>query len=260
VLDGEPLVGATATSMDNAAPNLANSVGLLSLHAGGGDPQYFGVSSGVSLARMIETAVYENARPSSNLSVLADMTESSFLSAGQGIQSTVAPLPSSEIGASFISAYLSYIHPNFPFISKKILWEAHRNRREIGDASADEARHNFVTIQLVYAIGSRCLQLIGSSIAAGSDPDGYYCAAMARMQDQLNLPSIQNIQIILLVAIYALRSPSSTLLAEVFFTSKSHPLLSYQVFELPAANNIDRVQYMAFVQFNDSTMSRIGTT
>jgi hypothetical protein len=164
---------------------------------------------------MIERSVYENARPSSNLSALADMTEGSFPNAGLGTQSTVAPLPPPEIGASFVTAYLSYIHPNFPFVSKNVLWEAHRNRRDIEDATTGEARHIFVLIQLVYAIGSRCLQLIGSATTVGFEPEGYYCAAMARIQDQLNLPSIQNIQIILLVAIYALRSPSSTLPAKV---------------------------------------------
>jgi hypothetical protein len=185
---------------------------------------------------MIETAVYENARPSSNLSVLADMAESPFPGAGPGAQNAVAPLPSLEIGASFITAYLSYIHPNFPFISKKMLWEIHRNRKGIEDADTDEARHNFVMIQLVYAIGSRCLQLIGSANPLGLEPDGYYCAAMARIQDQLSLPNIQNIQIILLVAIYALRSPSSTLLAAACFNVL--PLLDVPHQELVVVNAI----------------------
>jgi hypothetical protein len=195
-------------TLDSASPNLANSVGLLSLRAGGGDPQYFGVSSGVSLARMIETAVYENARPS-NLKELADMNDSSFPGDDTGAQTKVAPLPSPEVGAPFVTAYLSYIQPNFPFIPKSTLWEAHQNCKAVGDTVTGEAKHKLVMILLIYAIGSRCLQLVGSTNATDLDPDGYYCAAMAMMQDQLNLPSIQNIEIVLLVAIYALRSPSS---------------------------------------------------
>lgn len=175
---------------------------------------------------MIETAVYENARPSSNLSVLADMTESPFPADESGAQTKVAPLPPPEIGASFITAYLSYIQPNFPFIPKAVLWEAHQNVRDADAGTTDEAKHkhHFVMINMVYAIGSRCSQLVGSANGTGAEPEGYYRAAMANIQDQLNLPSIQNIQIILLVAIYALRSPSSTSLTLLFVLSFSRSL------------------------------------
>jgi hypothetical protein len=202
----------TATSPETAIPHLASSVGLLSLRAGGADPQYFGVSSGVSLARMIKTAVYENAAPSSNFSLPSKMTDSLFPSNSSGAQTETAPLPSLENGASFINAYLSYIQPNFPFMFKEELWEAHRSRKDMEDTATDETRYNYGILQLVYAIGSRCLQLVGSTKATGFEPEDYYSSAMAQVQEQLNFPSIQNIQIILLVAIYALRSPSSTLL------------------------------------------------
>jgi hypothetical protein len=194
---------------------LANSFGLLSLHAGA-DPQYFGVSSGVSLARMIETAVYDNARPSFNLSLPSEIAQSPFSNSSPAPPPMIAPLPSLENGRSFIDAYLSYIHTSFPFLSRKKLWEIHEDRTVLEDAATDEARHNYIVIQLVYAIGFRCLQLIGSAIATGFEPEGYYCSAMAKIQDQLNLASIQNIQIMLLVAIYALRSPSSKLVMSLF--------------------------------------------
>jgi hypothetical protein len=118
----------TATASPNiSAPSLAKSVGLLSLHAGGagGDAQYFGVSSGVSLARMIETAVYDNARPSSNLNLPEEMTESPFSPNGTEAGAAIAPLPSLETGASFIGAYLSHVHTNFPFLSKYVNGEVY---------------------------------------------------------------------------------------------------------------------------------------
>jgi hypothetical protein len=204
---------------------------------------------------MIETAVYENARPSSNLSVLGDMSESSFPNEGIGTHTKISPLPSLEIGASFVNAYLSYIHPNFPFIPKKTLWEAHQSRSDIGDASPDEAKHNFVMIQLVYAIGSRCLQLVGSA-TAGLEPEGHYLAAMAKIQDQMNLPSIRNIHIILLVAIYALRSPLSTFLVwqAHFHRSPLFNLIRKTVVVEESTNSLDRIQRMAPVQYNDSAM------
>jgi hypothetical protein len=107
-----------------------------------------------------------------------------------------------------MTAYLTYIHPNFPFLSRKHLWKTHRSRHEEGESVTNEAHHDHVVLQLVYAIGSRCLKLVGSEHVAESEPESLYHSAMAKIQDQLTVPSVQNIQIILLVAIYALRSPS----------------------------------------------------
>jgi hypothetical protein len=197
----------TATSPNNATPNLASSVGLLSLHAGA-DPQYFGVSSGVSLARMLEIAVHENARPY-NLSLLADTADSPFSNSSSESRIKLASLPSLKNGLSFVKAYLSYVHPSFPFIPKMKLWEIHQNRRDLVENATDDVRHNFVILLMIYAIGSRCLQLVGSADTTDIDPDGYYQSAMAKIGDDLSLGSLQTIQTALLVAIYALRSPSS---------------------------------------------------
>ncbi|OAL18386.1 hypothetical protein AYO22_10706 [Fonsecaea multimorphosa] len=193
-----------------STPNLASSVGLLSLQAAA-EPQYFGVSSGVSLALMIESAVYEKARPLSSLSLPAETVESPFASSSRSAHPTaIAPLPPVEKATSFMTAYLSYIHPNFPFLSKRQLWKAHHSRHETENASSREAHHDDVVLLLVYAIGSRCLKLVGSEQVAESEPESFYHSAMAKIQDQLNVPSVQNIQVILLVAIYALRSPSGS--------------------------------------------------
>jgi hypothetical protein len=202
-VEGTPDNGSLQT-----APNLANSIGYLSLQAAA-EPQYFGVSSGVSLALMIETAVYDKARPSSGFNLPSE-GEGLFSSDSPRPQTAIIPLPSLEKGASFIDAYLSTIHPNFPFLSKKKLWELHRNGKHLEDGGTDEADLDRVVLQLVYAIGSRCLQLIGAPSAVGVEPEGHYYSAMARTQDKLSVPSIKNIQIMLLVAIYALRSPSGT--------------------------------------------------
>lgn len=240
------------TRLDNT-PNLANSVGLLSLHAAA-EPQYFGVSSGVSLALMIETAVYEKARPSSSLS-LAPETDSPFSTSSPRGQTTIAPLPSLEQGTSFIDAYLSHIHPQFPFLSKLKLWEAHSSGRDLDDSATDDARHWSTVLQLVYAIGSRCLQLIGSPSAIGVEPEGQYCAAIAKVQDRLNVPSVQNIQIILLVAIYALRSPSGT--SRVVTCLLHIPLYWHRIIARSEPCLIRRrVQCMAFMRSHDSTVSR----
>ncbi|OAP64027.1 hypothetical protein AYL99_03254 [Fonsecaea erecta] len=193
-----------------STPNLASSVGLLSLQAAA-EPQYFGVSSGVSLALMIESAVYEKARPLSSLSLPAETVESPFASSSRGaIPTATAPLLPVEKATSFLAAYLSYIHPNFPFLSKRQLWKAHHSRHEMENSNSNEARHDHVVLLLVCAIGARCLKLVGSDQVAESEPESLYHSAMAKLQDQLNVPSVQNIQVILLVAIYALRSPSGS--------------------------------------------------
>jgi hypothetical protein len=158
---------------------------------------------------MIETAIYNNARPTTSLSLPTEMNESPFLSSDSEAQPAVASLPPHETGALFVNAYLSYIHPGFPFLSKKKVWDLHRNRKIIEDAAIDEERPNYIILLLVYAIGSRCLQLVGAPATTSIEPESYYSTATSRISDQTDVPSIQNIQIVLLAAIYALRSPSS---------------------------------------------------
>jgi hypothetical protein len=199
----------TATS-STTAPNFANSVRYLSLQAAA-EPQYFGVSSGVSLAHMIEAAVYSKARPSSSLNLSVE-TDSLPSTNSPKAQITIAPLPSLNEGVPFINTYLSTIHPDFPFLFKRKLWDIHRNSKHLEVNANEEAKFDFIVLQLVYAIGSRCLQLVGSPSATGVEPEGHYASAVAKIQDRLiNVPSVQNIQIMLLVAIYALRSPLGTL-------------------------------------------------
>jgi hypothetical protein len=146
-----------------------------------------------------------------------------------------------------MTAYLTYIHPNFPFLSRKHLWKTHRSRHEEGESAANEAHHDHVVLQLVYAIGSRCLKLVGSEHVAESEPESLYNSAMAKVQDQLTVPSVQNIQIILLVAIYALRSPSGA--SPVQTRRPIHALLvCFRSFSPPADTTLNSCIKEAFCQ------------
>jgi hypothetical protein len=209
-ISASPMEGSPKTeASSSAAPNFANCVRNLSLQAAE-EPQNFGVSSGVSLAHMIEAAVYSKASPSSSLNLSVE-TDSGPSTNTLKAQITTAALPSFKEGVPFINAYLSTIHPDFPFLSKRKLWDIHRNSKNLEGNSNEEAKFDFIVLQLVYAIGSRCLQLVGSPSATGVEPEGHYASAVAKIQDRLiNVPSVQNIQIMLLVAIYALRCPSGT--------------------------------------------------
>ena len=185
---------------------LVSGVGLLSLCATA-EPHYFGEGSGVSLAQLVEAAVYEKLRPLSMV-VLPSSEESPFSCHSPTPSTPKAPLPPSQKGAIFLNTYLTRVHSTYPFLSRKYLWSIHEDREYLESAGTAEAEYDWIILQLVYAIGSRCLQLIGSSSALEVSPEELYVSAMARIDDKIKRLDIRNVRITLLIAIYAMRTPS----------------------------------------------------
>ncbi len=193
---------------------LVHGVGFLSLCATA-EPHYFGPSSGVSLAQLMETAVYEKLQPLS-MSGLPSPEDRPFASHSPTARTRMAPLPSLEKGAQFIEEYLERIHTNFPFLSKRYLWDIHSNSQYLESSRTPDAEMDCITLQLVYAIGSRCLQLRGHTSVTGTSPEKHYVSAMAKVGNKLTVASIRNIQVTLLVALYAMRSPSGIVISPSF--------------------------------------------
>ncbi|KAL1905636.1 hypothetical protein Sste5344_008574 [Sporothrix stenoceras] len=73
-------------------------------------------------------------------------------------------------------------------------------------------------LHLVYAIGSRCLQLLGNQTSPSSSspsrkdntPEGHFLRAMQIIGDGLQFTSLRSIELTLLLAIHSMRSPSGT--------------------------------------------------
>ena len=117
-------------------------------------------------------------------------------------------MPSSAMGELFIKTYLSKVQPLYPFLSRKRLCDAHSKRNQMDDFDDSEVVLNWITLHMVYAIGARCLQLIGAQGVSDVTPEKHYVSAMTKVHKALKVPGVRNVEVALLLAIYAMRSPS----------------------------------------------------
>jgi hypothetical protein len=71
-------------------------------------------------------------------------------------------MPSELVGDKLIDAYYARVHPKHPFLPRQRVQSLHEARRDLIPAHKAEAGQRsccYATLQLVYAIGARYLQL-----------------------------------------------------------------------------------------------------
>jgi hypothetical protein len=191
---------------ERQAEPLTHGLGLLSSCAAA-EPHYFGFSAGLSLAHFVQVAIVSGTNSADvSLPLLADRP---FSNLALNASTTLATLPSFNTGASYIHAYLSLIHPLYPFLNRFFLWELHdylTQRHENHPGSHSQL--DTALMHLIYAIGSRCLQLLGKNNMSDNTPEGHFLTAMKAVGDNLKFTSIRSIEVTLLLAIHSMRSPS----------------------------------------------------
>jgi hypothetical protein len=198
------------------AEPLANGLGLLS-SCTAAEPHYFGFSAGLSLAHFVQVAIDSRNNPAEvSLPLLADRP---FANRALNADTAPAMLPSFKTGARYIQAYLSIIHPLYPFLDRSSLWELHEvlTRRQ-DNFHVPETHIDVALMHLVYATGSRCLQLLGKIDKKDSTPEGHFLSAMKIVNDDLRFTSIRSIEVTLLLGIHSMRSPSG--MQEAYITPK----------------------------------------
>lgn len=194
--------------VDRRAAPLAQGLGLLSSIAAA-EPHYFGFSAGLSLAHFVQVAIDSGSNSADvSLPLLADRP---FSNHALNSNATLAKIPSFKTGASYVRAYLSLVHPLYPFLNRISLWQLHdtltRRREEV---PPPHLQIDIALMHLVYAIGSRCLQLLGKIDGSKSIPEGHFLSAMKAVNEELKFTSIRAIEVTLLLAIHSMRSPSGT--------------------------------------------------
>lgn len=191
---------------------LTLGLGVLSSCAAA-EPHYFGFSSGLSLAHFVQAAIETgnstSCLPEVSLPLLADRPFSNQIPTSR---TPLASLPSPRAGRRFIKAYLSTIHQLYPFLDRVALWRMHHQHTQSERLPSTELQLDVVVLHLVYAIGSRCLQLLGSTKVAKYIPEGHFMAAMQHVPEAMKFTSIRAIEITLLLGLHSMRSPSGTFL------------------------------------------------
>ncbi|KAF4416058.1 transcription activator acu-15 [Fusarium acutatum] len=194
------------TSGTERSGQLALGLGVLSSCAGA-EPHYFGFSAGLSLAHFVQVAIDSGENPVDvSLPQLADRP---FSHQVPKANITLAEPPKYNAGASYIRAYLALVHPLYPFLNLERLWQLHRSitKRRVGQESACTEQIDLTIMHLVYAIGSRCLQLLQKSSLSSTVSEGHFLRAMEHIRQDLKFTSTKSIEVTLLLAIHSMRSP-----------------------------------------------------
>ncbi|KAI5199634.1 hypothetical protein AUEXF2481DRAFT_90589 [Aureobasidium subglaciale EXF-2481] len=203
--------------------NIADVVGMLSL--GSGNAEYVGSSSGYALAtdlgRMVQATVWNKAMwlPTSldsgmeNRPTSADTRKITL----QELQSRQAKPISDALGTRLIDAYLVRIHPRFPFLFPADLRETHR--RQNGGLAGDDQSGVFASsayndegfslfmLNMVYSIGALNLRLTDQGYR-DTPPEQFYLSAMQHVASVREASSVDNLQALVLLILYHLRSES----------------------------------------------------
>jgi hypothetical protein len=205
-------------------PNVADVVGLLSL---GNGNEYVGSSSGYALAtdlgRLVRATVWNKAlwvpMPSSPESERRSSNADTRKITLQELQKPAEPV-SDALGTRLINTYLVRIHPRFPFLFPPDLWEIHRRQKptsSIDDVSEgmndfaspayNEDEFALFVLNMVYSIGALNLRLTDQNYR-GVPPEQFYISAMQHVASVREASPIDNLQALVLLIVYHLRSES----------------------------------------------------
>jgi hypothetical protein len=205
-------------------PNVADVVGLLSL---GNGNEYVGSSSGYALAtdlgRLVRATVWNKAlwvpMPSSPESERRSSNADTRKITLQELQEPAEPV-SDALGTRLINTYLVRIHPRFPFLFPPDLWEIHRRQKptsSIDDVSEgmndfaspayNEDEFALFVLNMVYSIGALNLRLTDQNYR-GVPPEQFYISAMQHVASVREASPIDNLQALVLLIVYHLRSES----------------------------------------------------
>ncbi|KAF5704607.1 transcription activator acu-15 [Fusarium mundagurra] len=156
----------------------------------------------------------ENERSNLTETATSDLEASVRVDTGQQVQggriSDGSDLLSKEVGDKLIEAYYARVHPKHPFLPRKRVQSLHDARIELFPAHKTEGRTSkcdYATLQLVYAIGARYLQLSNDDDHYSS-PKQHYACAMADADSIFVTGSLESLEAMLLLTIYQLRSPT----------------------------------------------------
>lgn len=151
---------------------------------------FLGTSSGYPLTKLLRSALPSvGARQSDRAETPHQVNVAARPSIGmcantrqhsEGSQvSDGSDLPSKEVGDKLIEAYYARVHPKHPFLPRKRVLSLHEARLELVPAHKAVrsevmwSRCDYATLQLVYAIGARYLQL--------SNDDDHYSSPKVRI-------------------------------------------------------------------------------
>lgn len=186
------------TQLSRAQPRQAHEIGLVSLFPGGG-PRYIGPSSGYFLANLVFSSAGRRERQTEGRDRGAEP-----VSLSSELFNSPTPLPNRKEDAIELSSkYFSFIHVMYPFLHQP----SHMQRIEqmyAGDDSSTDPIAAF-HVYMVLAISASDLS---RRFRIRLPAEGYYTAATKFFENACVEGSLEGLQSLLLLMIYALHNPS----------------------------------------------------
>jgi hypothetical protein len=201
------------TGSGHGAKLLEAGTGIVALSSN----TYLGASSGAPLAKIIQSAINHSVLSRSHGDAPEESTSSNDPNqkiGEDGIVSARAPMPRRAVADKLIMAYIHKVHSKHPFLSRSKLRQLNECRLELrpsedyvnGQQLPPENRLDWFMLHMVYAIGARYLQLSRDSDFVSAE--AHYFSAILDIEVVFDVQSIVNLQCMLLLALYQLRSPS----------------------------------------------------
>ncbi|KAL1896115.1 hypothetical protein Sste5346_004855 [Sporothrix stenoceras] len=218
----------TGSPAHNAINEIVTMIPLGNLEA----PAFVGPSSGLSMAlnlgEMVQATIWNKAFATAAAAATAHEEDIDSLpsSSSTPTSSSRPPIslealmtnsakapPADTLGRRMIDTYLHQLHPRYPFIDRADVWRLHGQRHALAAAAhselSREQRFGVFKLYMVYAIGATLIALTDkrhdrTTLAS----EGYYLTALQHVAAAREPRTIQNIEAMILLALYHLRESS----------------------------------------------------
>ncbi|EFQ27350.1 fungal specific transcription factor domain-containing protein [Colletotrichum graminicola M1.001] len=195
--------------------SLVDGVAYLSLCASGTtdtapEPFYLGSSSGATIARMIQSAIFHGAAGRAALSeamaaapagVLSPPRSRNSVSASSHPDEPMSEFPYPSESKMLFDVFFDRLHTRWPILDRQLYTTLFEQQYDQGALSI---QHRSI-MHLVYAISARFLQLMKKPCDV--DPQQHLMAAIEPMDYILEQHNLATVQFLLLLAVHGTRSP-----------------------------------------------------
>jgi hypothetical protein len=178
----------------------AHEIGLVSLSSGG-EPRYIGPSSGYFLANLVFSNTGRRARPAGNR---GSWNEPTSLSLSADLFNIPTSLPARKEDAIELSSkYFSSVHLMYPFLHEPSHMQRMNKMYSDGEVNTEPAAAFHVYMVLAIAASD-----LSRRFRIRLPAEGYYTAATQYFEGACAEGSLEGLQSLLLLMVYALHNPS----------------------------------------------------
>lgn len=197
---------------DEEDSTIVDGVAYLSLCASGTtdatpEPFYMGSSSGATIARLIQSAIFNGRKPSGTQARRETLRSESVSSFGSSIPtpsfaSKPYPYPQPVQAQRLFTVFFNRMHTKWPILNRALYEKVYERQYDQASLSIIER----CTLHLIYAISARFLQLTKQQ-GVDVDPEAHFIAAIENMDYILERHNTSTVQFLTLLAVYGQRSP-----------------------------------------------------